>query len=133
MSNWEAQLEHQRIAEMEDRCHLNEPDSPDFDTALEAYVVMVQETINAHYATTYSNLTPPLIVANTRGKVNVKIISQNTHGVDGAVHSFVRRDTGHILKAAGWSQPAKGKRGSIYSVQNGAEALSYSGGIRYLN
>lgn len=105
----------------------------EFGFAIEAYIAMLQSWHDVYYAKHYPNVPKPIFEANTRGKVNVKIIAKDMHGYGGSAHSFVRRETGVILKAAGWTGPAKGDRGSIYSDRNGAEALGPYGSIRYLN
>lgn len=50
----------------------------------------------------------------TKGKKNVKIIVHD--GAQRFPYCFVEIATGRILKAASWSAPAKGGRGSIYDV-----------------
>jgi hypothetical protein len=48
-----------------------------------------------------------------------------------SVSAFVDLSTGDIFKSASWRAPAKGKRGNVFSNQNGAEALSPDGYIIY--
>lgn len=54
-----------------------------------------------------------------------------TVGGQSSVHSFVDRNTGDVLKPAGWSTPAPKPRGNILDDDRGANALT-DHGIRYL-
>src|SRR6478736_2862452 len=36
-----------------------------------------------------------------------------------SAHCFIDRTNGDVLKAAGWSKPAKGARGNIFNADNG--------------
>jgi hypothetical protein len=47
------------------------------------------------------------------GRKNDKIVKVQA-GVGRSAYCFVDRETGNILKAAGWNAPAKGTRGSIF-------------------
>jgi hypothetical protein len=38
---------------------------------------------------------------------------------DGGAHCFVDYETGDVLKAASWAEPAKHARGNIYDADNG--------------
>lgn len=57
-----------------------------------------------------------------RGKVNARIVLNS--GPSRSVHCFVRLADGAILKADGWSKPAKGVRGNI---ANGAADVGPNG------
>lgn len=65
------------------------------------------------------------------GPKNIRIVKNEGNGRTRSVHSFVNRETGDILKAAGWKAPAPmGKRGSIFSPDNGLSCINFSGTIR---
>ena len=114
---------------------VTETQTETFDAALARFIAAAQANINAHYARSYENLTPPLLTFET-GPKNVRIVSNDvgpagvivTEDVKDAfgniikyrtgrsVFCFVQRATGSVLKADGWKKPAKGIRGSIYTV-----------------
>ncbi len=105
-----------------------------FDAAMEAYLEAILETYRRWYK--LNDFGPHMTLPEfkySEGTVNAKVICTETFGSGCSVHSFVRLDTGDILKPAGWKAPAKGVRGSIFSDTNGGEALSISGCVRYNN
>jgi|TARA_R110000851_G_scaffold230898_10_gene383777 hypothetical protein len=53
------------------------------------------------------------------GKKYAKVI-KSENGKSGSVHSFINLENGDILKAASWAAPAKGVRGNIFDVNEGA-------------
>jgi hypothetical protein len=104
-----------------------------FNEALSAYVKTVQAICDAYYAKNYPGSTvvvSPLIVIE-EGPKKVRIIKQEKIGTGRFVHTFIDKETGDILKAAGWKAPApNGKRGNIYDInypkcinEHGAEYL----------
>ena len=60
-----------------------------------------------------------------RGKRYVRVIS-NAHGSRSAF-CFVDRETGDVLKPAGWKGPAKHARGNIYDADHGAGGVTAYG------
>jgi len=50
----------------------------------------------------------------------------------GDIRAFIVKENGDILKPASWKVPAKHSRGNIYSAENGMEAVSPNGFIKYL-
>ena len=105
-----------------------------FDRAMEAYLDQIRGVYRRWYkANGYGpHMTLPEF-KYSEGTVNAKVICTETFGSGCSVHSFVRLDTGDILKPAGWRGPAKGVRGNIFSDWLGAEALTVSGCVRYNN
>jgi len=83
-----------------------------FLTRLTEFVTKLQTMVNEHYATQFSNLTPPTITV-MNGKKNVRIVRKEPHTQ--SVHCFISKETGDIFKAAGWAAPAKTARGNIYN------------------
>lgn len=47
--------------------------------------------------------------------------------ISGSVHCFVDRTNGDVLKASGWSAPAKGARGNIFDSANGLGRMNEYG------
>ena len=70
-----------------------------------------------------------------RGRKYVRIV-QDTGGQYGkSVHAFVDAATGDVLKAAGWTGPAKGVRFNLLDVDSRIacfEAAEFAGGYLYL-
>lgn len=58
-----------------------------------------------------------------------KIVVQDKDGKARSVHAFVEKSTGHVYKAAGWAQPAKGVR--YESVLVAAEKADRHGSYLY--
>lgn len=105
-----------------------------FEKCMELYLQRLSEIYKRWYES--NGYTAPMSIPTfsyKMGKVNAKVIQTETFGSGECVHSFVKIETGDILKPAGWKAPAKGVRGSIYSPFNGAEAISPSGCVRYNN
>jgi hypothetical protein len=65
---------------------------------------------------------------NTRGSKYFKV-EMLSHG-SRSVYCFIEKSTGNILKAAGWSAPAKGTRGSVLIVDSYKNS-DWSGGWLY--
>ena len=65
------------------------------------------------------------------GPKNIRIVKTEgakTESPRRCVHSFINRETGDILKAAGWKAPApNGKRGSIFAEDHGLSKINWSG------
>jgi hypothetical protein len=50
----------------------------------------------------------------------------------GRIVAFIDKATGDIFMPASWKAPAKHARGNVLSPQNGMEAITESGSVRYL-
>ena len=66
---------------------------------------------------------------NTRGSKYFKIV-MNSGDNHRSVYCFVDKQTGDILKSAGWRAPAKGVRGSVLITESYANA-DWHGGWLY--
>lgn len=98
-----------------------------FLARLEEFKVALQKMINEHYAEKFSNLTPPTITV-MNGIKNVRVVRSEPH--TRSVYCFIEKETGHILKPAGWNAPAKHPRGNIYNENMLDGCNPY--GVRYL-
>ena len=109
-----------------------------FGQSLTAFLDVVNAQLEERYSR-YNNLETPTLEVRA-GKKYVKIIRRDADGDSGSVFGFVSavdnpkkgEKVGDILKPATFSAPAKHPRGSIFSDQNGAEALTGDGFVRYL-
>lgn len=88
------------------------------NTAIAAYIAKLTEMASAYHAKHLPNVPVPVYSA-TFGPKRAKIIEEDPRGTSRSAHSFVDLATGDILMAASWSAPAKGKRGSVYSLDQG--------------
>jgi hypothetical protein len=61
------------------------------------------------------------------GKRYAKLIRDDN--VQKSVYCFVDLTNGNVLKAAGWSAPAKGARGNINNEDNGLGRMSAYGAV----
>ena len=64
------------------------------------------------------------IASSKGGRKYVRIVVVDSSGVAGSVHCFINKENGDVLKAAGWTTPAKGARGNIYDDNNGLARMS---------
>ena len=109
-----------------------------FGQSLTAFLDVVNAQLEDRYSR-YNNLGTPTLEVKA-GKKYVKIIRWDAEGTSGSILGFVSavdnpkkgEKAGDILKAASWNASAKHPRGSIFSDQNGAEALTGDGFVRYL-
>lgn len=90
-----------------------------FFSALEKFVEGCQRICDENQKG-YSKIT-----IDPNGKKYLRIVSE--HGGSRSVHCFVHRDNGDVLKAAGWSAPAKHARGNIYDDKNGVGSMRWTG------
>lgn len=97
----------------------------DFDVALASYVARLQGKIDRTYKATVLRVADAPKVIATGGK-NVRVVLDR--GGKLSVHSFVRRDTGDLLRASSWEKPAQKVLGSIYddAPESGAGVLGFS-------
>ena len=90
-----------------------------FADALAGYVKTVQAINDEYYAKNYpgSTAVQSPIIEIEEGPKKVRIIKRDKNGTSRSVHTFIEKETGDILKAAGWKAPApNGKRGNIYDI-----------------
>lgn len=94
----------------------------DFNDALDAVLVHLQNKTNEYYATHYNNLIPPTIVVDG-GRKFLRIVKQepNHRGIwgfvavaDGCTKTLGAWKRGDVFKAATWSTPAKHARTNIF-------------------
>lgn len=92
-----------------------------------AFVQAVSEKTNSKLRAQYPtcDLNWDTIVCQIGSKY-AKLIRRSPGCVGGSAHCFVEMATGNILKAAGWSKPAKGIRGNI---RNGEAANWWNGAL----
>ena len=101
--------------------------TPEIMTRVNGFVAKVQGETLLHYAKEFSILTPP-VISMKEGSKNFKLIS--THCGSRSVYCFVDKATGNILKAAGWSAPAKHSRGNIFDANYGwGKAVNIYGAV----
>jgi hypothetical protein len=67
----------------------------------------------------------------TKGKRYWRLVATNVDNGNKHVHSFLDTTTGDVLKAAGWSKPAKHARGNIYKSDYGMGGVG-DHGAKYL-
>lgn len=65
------------------------------------------------------------VYAVVEGKRFDKIVKQDQEGGSKSVHAFVERHTGLLIKAAGWSAPAKLSSGEFNSRYNLSEEIDF--------
>ena len=101
-----------------------------FTEALDTFVDHINRICEEYYALHYPKLPAPKHRAKVSKKY-AKVITLNAEGEDSSVFCFVRVEDGAVLKAAGWSTPAKHARGTIYT-DDPAEYGVTTCGARYL-
>ena len=90
-----------------------------FDEAMDTLLVKIQEDYNKWGSR--ANIDKKMDLSLKPGRKFIKVVHNNSvwgfvAKVDG-VHKGVPMLKGDILKAAGWSQPAKHSRGSIFDAE----------------
>ena len=90
-----------------------------FDEAMDTLLVKIQEDYNKWGSR--ANIDKKMDLSLKPGRKFIKVVHNNSvwgcgAKVDG-VHKGVPMLKGDILKAAGWSQPAKHSRGSIFDSE----------------
>ena len=95
----------------------------EFGVALEAFIA-------SEYNAKFKNVQAPKIELEVAAKY-VKVVRVE-QGNSRSVHSFIVKENGDILKAAGWKAPAKHVRGNVFddNFSIGAGVNAY--GARYL-
>lgn len=96
----------------------------DFEDKLNSWIAGCQKIVNDHFAKHYVDLTPN-ILSVMPGKKYVRIVSAHEDGIMGrSAWAFVDKETGDVLKAASWVQPAKNRaRGNIFASDNGLTGM----------
>jgi hypothetical protein len=98
--------------------------APSFEASLDKFFAAAQAIVDREYATFGGTPHGPKLEIE-RGRRYVKIISVS-HGQRSA-WAFVDSTNGDVLKADGWSRPAKGARGCIYDNQTGTGRVRWTG------
>jgi hypothetical protein len=80
---------------------------------LDQFIANLNDMYRKHFIEKGYNWASPTFSYQT-GSKNIKIVENRDTG-GGSVYCFIEKDTGIILKAAGWKAPAKGGRGSIWN------------------
>lgn len=98
----------------------------EFNTAFVQFFTGVTDKVRASLDK-YDN---PVFDAEGIGAIEGRRYVKITRTRDGkptSVFCFVDKTNGNVLKAAGWSAPAKHARGNIYSDRNGMEGIGAFG------
>jgi hypothetical protein len=109
-----------------------------FADNLAKHLAIIQEISDRYFAANYSRLTPPLFVADPKGKRYIRIIQKdrdmegNFQKFGGSAHGFIDTTNGDVLFSAGWKGPAKHARGNIYDDDHGRSALNANGSVKAL-
>jgi len=89
---------------------------PKFLARLEEFVAKLQSMIDEHQKS-QGQFYPGTKITVENGIKNVRIVRNGTDGnTSRSVWGFVEKETGNILKAAGWKAPAKHARGNIHDA-----------------
>jgi hypothetical protein len=91
-----------------------------FENALNNFLDDAQAIIDENMER-FPALDKPTLTVDKGGRKYLRIV-RNERGQGRSVHCFVEKETGNILKAAGWSAPAKHARGNIYN-ENPAKCM----------
>lgn len=65
------------------------------------------------------------------GSKNIRVVCITGGGVSASAYCFIEKETGTILKTAGWKMPAKGARGNIFNPETYAR-MDHTTGWLYL-
>lgn len=89
----------------------------EFETNLAKFVAAVTESFLAcNRESNYEHYLPATTEAGPRF---VRVVRETPHGGGRSVFCFVEKATGNVLKAEGWSRPAKAYRGfNIHSPES---------------
>ena len=108
----------------------------DFNQALELFVNGAQAIIDKDYNS--NDMFNRKLSIDPKGRKYKRIVVKD-HDSDGkelnfsgSVFCFINSENGDVLKAAGWSAPAKGARSNIYNDVNGVDGVNqYGANYRY--
>jgi hypothetical protein len=99
-----------------------------FDEALSRFIAAAQKLLAEDFARNYPRVQVPVLEPEELGRyVRICVV-----GAQRMAWAFIEYETGLIYKPAGWRGPSRHARGSIFSEQNGTEALGPLVSIRYL-
>lgn len=88
-----------------------------FDTAIDRFVELAQEFINAEYKKAYGDaVAPPVLGKSAPGPNFVRLHVTRPGSTAQSAWAFVEISTGLIYKCAGWKKPAKHSRGWIFNA-----------------
>lgn len=91
-----------------------------FDEKFKTFFEGVQKIYSDYMVQTFPN--------NPRDEFSYKVGKRYTKVIcGGSAFCFVDNTNGDVLKAAGWSAPAKGARGNIFDENNGLGRMSAYG------
>jgi hypothetical protein len=108
-----------------------------FEEALEDFRAYAEGVLRDHFARNDFTFAVPNIEIGKGGRKYKPLMHTESDPTTGeargqrCIHSFVEIATGDIFKPATYKAPAKHARGNIYRG-NGADALTDTGGVRYL-
>lgn len=111
--------------------HLITQDPQAFKEALDTWLAGAQRIVNRRHGenTQHSHLNPVLTLEP--GRKFIKVVESNAGSGSRSVFAFIAKETGDVLKPAGWAAPAKHARGNIFNSDNGLDCVGpYS--IAYL-
>lgn len=98
---------------------------------LDRWLWTAQDVINKYYANGFDNLTAcQLEMSDGRRYIRIDRIRDGGRG-QRSVHAFIDKQTGDVLRAAGYKGPAKHARGNLFDTLQGTEMLTPHG-IGYL-
>lgn len=107
--------------------------TPAFLVAVQTFVDRVQDQYEKYWKDQGYTFSPaPVITIDPKGQRYLRLVVNNH--TQRSVFAFIVTTNGDILKAASWKAPAKHARGSVFSSENGMEAVTAGMPfIRYLN
>jgi len=111
--------------------------TPQFDNALAKFLGAWTDKLEVYRICADLSYFDKYVILEEPGKRYIRLIpveykDGKPFSESRSVGAFVDITTGDVLKPASWKAPAKHPRGNIYSEQNGIEAISPSGQVRYL-
>lgn len=96
-----------------------------FDAALTSFINGCQKLVDDE------NLTFTTKIESMKGRKYIRLVRADYTDagevISRSAYCFVEMSTGTVLKAAGWSAPAKGSRGNVYDAYNGLNRMSWTG------
>lgn len=88
-----------------------------FDAALQSFFAGCQRIHSDYITANFTNVKPADDWRMDMGPKYVRVVG------NGSAHCFVSRETGDVLKCAGWKAPAKHARGNIYDDHGGLKFM----------
>ena len=85
--------------------------APGFDDKFKEFLAYCQTISDEYISKNYTNVQKPQFIAMEGGRY-IRVV--RTDSSSRSAHLFVDKTNGDVLKAAGWSAPAKGQRGNIF-------------------